>query len=315
MGDKGSRKLYLDIARSIAMIWIIGWWHLTDYCFNYGQEYSFEGDESLTTLMLGLFMFISGLCIGRKSFSYFKDVVSFYRSRFWRFYVLYAISATTMPLLTNLNRSIPLLFTTIIVFSTFCPPPNLIPYGFEHVGRFLYTYSYVKRNILIYGTGAFVIMILLHILLPNGIDTNVFIYFLLYLLGLYLSNKDLVEEVLNNRVATIGSIVVAIVLFFFAKSHPFCLYVFVIIGIISSLSICKAIETNNIRKIVYLISYSSLCAYLFHRHIYSAICWIFELTVGIELVYLMTIALPLCIFISWIIQKIYDSILQRFSLS
>lgn len=63
-----TRFLYIDIARVIAMLWIVGWWHLIQYSKVGEDSYHFIGDNSITMLMLGLFMFLSGFLIGKKKF-------------------------------------------------------------------------------------------------------------------------------------------------------------------------------------------------------------------------------------------------------
>lgn len=288
------------------MIWIIGWWHLISYTKDGGLSYHFLGDESITMLMLGLFMFISGLCMGGKKLMTQNDVKSFYKTRFWRFYVLFAISATTMPLLTTLNRSIPLWFTTMTVSSTFVLPQPYTLWFMSMLADFYILTPLLKRNVAI-GGGIFVFMICLHLLLPSGIDTRFFLYFPLYVFGLFASITDWIERIINNISIRSIFIIVSVFLFFMAKNYEIFKYFLVFVGIFALLSISKSIEISKLRGIINFISYSSLSAYLFHRQFYS----MFKNFFGDHFIYLILVAFPLCICVSWAIQKIYDSIIQR----
>lgn len=289
------------------MTWIVGWWHLISYTKDGGLIYRFAGDESITMLMLGLFMFISGLCIGGKSFNEAKDVWSFYKTRFWRFYVLYAISATTMPLLTILNRSIPLWFTTVTVTSTFILPQPYTLWFMSMLAVFYILTPLLKRNYLLVGGGFYILVICIHLLLPRGIDTRFFLYYPLYVFGLFVSTTDWLEKIINNMAIKIVLFIVSVLSFFLARHYEFFSYFFVFGGIFSLLSVCKTIETSVHKGIINYISYSSLSTYLFHRQFYSII----DNIIGNHLIVLILVAFPLCICLSWIIQKTYDHLLQK----
>ena len=143
---KSTRLLYIDVARVIAMTWIVGWWHLIQYCKGGELPYRFNGDTSITMLMLGLFMFLSGYLLGKKEMKTLDDVKTFYKSRFWRFYLLYVASVVTFPI-TGFNRSLGVMFTTLTATSTFILPQPVTLWFLSMLAGFYILTPLIKRNI------------------------------------------------------------------------------------------------------------------------------------------------------------------------
>ncbi len=73
------RILLIDIARVIAMLWIVCYWHLKDYT-NPSGLIVFAGlaGQYITDIMLATFMFISGFVISKNSFLNFKKDFFFF---------------------------------------------------------------------------------------------------------------------------------------------------------------------------------------------------------------------------------------------
>ena len=70
------RILYLDIARVIAMLWIVCYWHVKDYV-EVGETHAaliLYGDEYVTDIMLGVFMFLSGFFMAKYRFELSQSV-------------------------------------------------------------------------------------------------------------------------------------------------------------------------------------------------------------------------------------------------
>ena len=60
------RIIELDVARAFAMLYIVGFWHLKDYLYpNIKEILTFKGSSDITNIMLGSFMFISGILLSK----------------------------------------------------------------------------------------------------------------------------------------------------------------------------------------------------------------------------------------------------------
>jgi peptidoglycan/LPS O-acetylase OafA/YrhL len=65
-------------------------------------------------------------------------------------------------------------------------------------------------------------------------------------------------------------------------------------------------------KIVFIISYSSFCMYLFHRPVYVLLTWLYYPDGDIpQLLYLYLICMPVIIIFSYYEQKLYDQIIKK----
>ena len=96
------RNFSFDIARAIAMIWIVGFWHATDYSPQYAfflkkQNFSFISSQ-LTATMLGTFMFISAYLLASKNtFASRFDITNYFKKRVVRIIPLLALSMLCLP--------------------------------------------------------------------------------------------------------------------------------------------------------------------------------------------------------------------------
>lgn len=92
------RDLKYDIARSFAMIWIVGIYHMSEYVSLplHTQQWA----RIVTWSCLGVFTFISAYFLsGKNTFFNFSDIFLFYKKRLLRFYPLFFVAAITMLLI------------------------------------------------------------------------------------------------------------------------------------------------------------------------------------------------------------------------
>lgn len=85
-GLNNNRILCFDNVRAFCIIWIIAFWHLSNY-----NELNFNTPlgNNVTIGCLAVMFFISGYCLGGKTLNDKHDVVRFYQRRFFRIYPLY----------------------------------------------------------------------------------------------------------------------------------------------------------------------------------------------------------------------------------
>ena len=80
------RKKYLDCARAVCMLYIVGFWHLFDYT---GKSIVNPLTSQITYGVLATFTFISSFFLGRKKITDMKSVLSFWGKRLIHFYPLF----------------------------------------------------------------------------------------------------------------------------------------------------------------------------------------------------------------------------------
>lgn len=89
MKGENGRLVQLDLAKVIAFIWIVFFWHLVNYLpYDYTFKLIVYNDYShcITRTMLSLFVFLSGLFLSKYTFSGKADVYGFYKKRLIRFF-------------------------------------------------------------------------------------------------------------------------------------------------------------------------------------------------------------------------------------
>lgn len=313
------RIAYLDMARAVAVLWIVGYWHLRVYCgIHYTNPYlSFPGDSFMTTVVLGLFMFISGLLIAKYHFDDFKkDSITFYKRRFTRFYLLYALSILLLYYMGyNSHFGRLSLITSMTMTSTFILPQPRTLWFFSMIASFyIFTPFILKKTpksyylsfILIYGCSAILMAVL-----PKGIDTRFFWCFPLYVTGLYIGRKKSILNILTSHWGgAISSVVTAIQIYCIIKTPEhltFLQYISLPFSIILILYLSKQLSFLPITSITNKIAYCSMCAYLFHREIYITLMDYYEMF-GFDYPYWVSAItfLPICLFVCYYIQLAYD---------
>ena len=320
MNKVNERIPYLDVARSIAVLWIVGYWHLRVYC---GKGYicpylSFPGDGWITNVVLGLFMFISGMLISKYTFNHFKaDCISFYKKRLTRFYLLYAISIILLYIMgyNSLFGRFSLL-TSLSMTSTYLLPQPRTLWFFSMIASFyVFTPFILKKTprslfysfILIYGGSA-----LLMFFSPRGIDPRFFWCFPMYFTGLCLGRKkSILNKLTSNHFGgllyfTVSALQILLITKYpdrFAYLENFTLP----FGILLILYVSRLLSHPLVIKATSIIAYSSMSAYLFHREIYILLYDAYNsLQFNYPYWFSAITFLPICFVACYFIQKLYD---------
>ena len=118
---RNGRVGYFDAARVISIYWIVYITHLRNYLDESIEAYWSDELFDITRSCVTLLMFISGYLLSKYKFNKIQDAVFFYKRRFIRFYILFAISALTLYLM-NFNEGLGLLVTTLLGISSYMPP-------------------------------------------------------------------------------------------------------------------------------------------------------------------------------------------------
>lgn len=173
------RDLKYDIARSFAMIWIVGIYHMSEYVSLplHTQQWA----RIVTWSCLGVFTFISAYFLsGKNTFFNFSDIFLFYKKRLLRFYPLFFVAAITM-LLIDFNDWDQTWRGLLGVSSYYAPQINTLWYISMLIGFYLITPPLVLCGKLQYKLLLYTIIILgiciCKFIFRTGVDNRVFYYF------------------------------------------------------------------------------------------------------------------------------------------
>lgn len=317
------RIKYLDNIRALCMIWIVGIWHMSDYC---GNAISNVYTQNITYGVLGAFTFLSGVMMGGNVIESLQDFKLFYKKRLLRIYPLFAVSCTSLLLLHYLmnvqliSGVSQYIFTMLGLSIILTPAPGTIWYVsmillFYILTPFLlYRHANgIKTAILLKSLIIFVFFILLKVVDVGLVDERLYMLFPIYCIGL-LTGK---EKILNSN----------------------CRYVRLLFGVIIFIGInyveTKYVQTDFIIKIMYTIlvetafvmfimefgkifkgnierclskvGYSSMCAYLFHRQFYGLFSKLFGRFSLVEAFMAFGVVIIFCFYI----QKGYDLLCKK----
>ena len=132
MGLSLKRDYALDIVRVICTFWIIGVWHLCNYCESTTFISSSTLCSNVTITVLSCFMFLSGYLLKKYEFCKKTDVLAFYKKRFFRFWILFFVASSALYVAGEFIGSkwfvsfLQYFFTIIGISSFFSPhPPTL----------------------------------------------------------------------------------------------------------------------------------------------------------------------------------------------
>lgn len=307
------RLIEFDIMRSFAVIWIIAIWHFSNYFSSSSYFGSIVNESSyitMTKVMLSLFMFLSGLFTNTTFFNG-EDVKSYYVKKAKRFYPLYAVAAFTLYF-TAIPKSIifydsplQLILSLFGLATLFHQAPSTLWFMDMLLFLILITpFLMWKSNKWIKVIKMAFLYCIVYILCMKlgNIDFRYVYYMPFYMMGLYIDPNNFLN--ISTKFG-IHSIVFAIFLLLLGKHH-FVLEIIVnlllIIGSASILSLLSRFVVGaKFRYVVKWISYSSMCAYFFHRQLYA---------LGI-ISHLPIYFVPILVFaISYYIQVIYDRVIK-----
>lgn len=321
------RIKYLDNVRALCMIWIVGVWHMCDYC---EVTISNVCTQNITYGVLGAFTFISGMMMGRwkNKIESAKDVFYFYEKRLIRMYPMFALSCTSLLLLYYLanvqmiSGLAQYILTMVGLSCVFTPAPGTIWYIsmillFYIITPFLlYKNDLNDKSVLLKSTLIYSLFILIKLTNTRFIDERLLILFPTYSMGLMINKEKTVESskytYIRLFLGLIAFCVMSIAQFesvviltgtVTKVAYTISVVILFIVFIIEAGKCFKGITERILSKI----SYSSMCAYLFHRQIYGVISKVFgNFSALIALISFISV-----IIISFYIQKIYDLLSKK----
>lgn len=321
-----NRISWIDNARALCILWVVCIAHLSEYTI---LDLHSPFEIVLSKGVLFVLFFISGWGFRNRCFDSKSDVINFIKTRLIRLYPLYLAGLVMMFAVSKEYGYSYVVDMKQFIYSLLCmasivpPPPSTLWYinvlfAFYAVTPLIKRVSNTKncKSIIL------ILLILLVIFRFTSIDFDIRIlyYFPLYCIGLSFNKfEKILTEFSYKKI-----VVVMIALTFLCKinilisniSYFHCKWLFEIIvlwGIgIASIAfivpVCSKLP-KRISKILSIISYSSLCIFLFHRPFYATIVHFSEGKLPIAVAY--GVLFPGLILLSYIAQKGYDLIIKR----
>ena len=262
--------------------------------------------------MLSLFMFLSGLLTNLDKTFDKESVRQYYLKKVKRFYPLYVIAAitlyfTTIPSSMSFYNGISQLALSLLGIATLSnnAPSTLwfmdvLLFFIIITPLFCFAKNKVYRILLMA-----IVYILIYILSRkvNIVDARYIRYMPFYLLGLLLTPEKFLD--IANKYGTLAIIFAAFLKCLLPVHHIFLDIMFYGLCLLWGGKLvfiyCKHESCLLLNKIVAFVSYSSMCAYFFHRQLYA---------VGV-LVGLPLLILPIIVFcLSYSVQTIYNRMIR-----
>lgn len=308
------RDRVFDVARGLAMLYIIGLWHMSSYSGIFEIPYG----DYIKNAALGLFMFLSGYLLGAKYIiRNVKDGLFFLKKRFLRLYPLYALSLLLFYLHSAIDPHC--LIFSLVGLSTFIPPQ---PPTLWFVSLLLVFYlifmpiSCLKRRDKVIAIAALYVVFIVVCSFLKGVDYRILFYFPSFFGGVIIS--DMPKEKLYKDRITIVSLLLFVCLIVVANSFNLGFIGIVLIravvalcGALLILNLSKHID-QYIGKLFIPISYASMAAYLFHRQVISAIRMVYWPEPSVwRVLYLVLFCVPLVLLLGYVIQRVYDWLLKK----
>lgn len=315
------QELSIDWLRSIAMLYIVGYWHL----FEYGApSLSPEGPirHRVALVCLGLFILVSGYLAGLGFSSQgplapgWPAVHRFYRRRLLRIYPLFLLAVLLFHGLGLVDRRSA--YKAAVLVSVFAKPaPQTLWFVCVLMILYIATPLFVATSRstvrLVSLTALLIVVLALYGLLTKALDVRLVMYLPVFAVGIGLSRRTPSGQVLTRWAG--AAFLASIFLSWFA-SLPGAAARLIDVPLLTTgaLFVFALLRTQEPRlrasRIISLLSYGGFCAYLFHRPIMEVTrTWYFPQEAPMQTLYLVFVCLPLCLVAGWLLQRSYDAAL------
>lgn len=306
-----NRLIQYDFARALCVLWIVGYWHFHDY-LPLSYKLSSESQvvcETITTIVLACFTFLSGFFLKKYRFNSLADIKQFYIKRVKRFYVLFFISSCCLFAMNWMNFKT--FLANILGLGMFYVPCKTLWYLSMLMSFYVITpilnwnFSAKWKRISAFACP----LILCYILAKfHFCDIRMIMYLPFYVLGLFIKEQN---EIYNLWTMLLCLFALALMSYFHIQSF-LAGYAYMTIGLFFILSFCHICNFDILRKPISFIAFGSMCSYLFHREIFETFktaCYDqnengIPLTIGITSLIVVFIG-------AYYIQVYYDKLIKR----
>lgn len=319
------RDVILDITRSLSILWIVGYWHLSNYVWDaFYQEYIWDSAHGkyITICVLSSFTFLSGYFLKKYDIKTKSDTINFYKKRMRRFWIPFFISTFTLHIASILVHhpwfTGHLQFVaTILGLSIFTPPsPGTVWYI-----SMLMTFYMITPLILYIKDLKMKILVSVVLIVAMAISINIWdlnirtIYYLpVYLCSLFFPSEWVIKIKNNPLPILLLSLAMLYPAIYLFNARWYAVLTSLIFGPICLIAISTFLsKVRVVCKLSEIVSYSSMNMYLFHRHVFMAFVAILAFggmgsfsQMKTSVWPVLFVAFPIVIVISYYLQKVYD---------
>ncbi|MGF1570480.1 MAG: acyltransferase family protein [Nodosilinea sp.] len=316
-----TRELEPDILRSAALLYIIGFWHLSEYA----APHTFP--ERLTSGLvtygvLGIFCFISGYLLTKHTrFHYPRQILHFYQKRWVRVYPMYLLTLTLFLSLNLIDGRTYLksFFATNMIY--YEPVMtlwfvSLILTLYLLLPLYVYRYSLSRTVFLTLG-----LSLLFWLIATSGlpwIDHRLPLFLPIFVLGIMAAKHSSVYRLIRQPWFVLICACVLVALVALGANLPqeplakfTIVYGVMAISIPAYYGLAGGLAKLNISSFLPFLTYSSFAAYLIHRIVFHFGVLVYQpLTPVSSWLYLVFFLLPLTLVLGYFYQKMYDFIVS-----
>jgi peptidoglycan/LPS O-acetylase OafA/YrhL len=311
------RVLELDVLRGGALLYIVGFWHLSGYSPSL-HFLRTETAELLAYCMLGLYCFLSGyLLAGQQRFSDLTDTGSFYTRRFMRIYPPFLLASVGFLWLGLVDERT---FFKGITLSNMLLGSDFLTLWFVTLIAILYLIlpvfliRYFAVRVIAVTSIVCLALYLIHAV-SDRVDLRLPRYLIPFAVGVIASRSRL-----QQRMLTPLTVAIAVPLFVaadiaFGRAGVIGQEVVVEMAILASLPLMlylgKAVTPILHRRTIDVIAYGSYMTYLVHRIVFEGAMWVYRPSdLSTAVLYFIGCVMPITILSGAAIQRTYDVVLH-----
>ncbi len=315
------RDPVFDIARSLAIVLIVGFWHSFNYTTSGMPEWYYKFVRMIVQSSMGGLVLISGYFLGKQFIKNYNELFAFYIRRIKRFWVLFCVASLLLYASTTIMgydwyKGIGNFVMSLFGLTCFIPPMPDTLWFMNMMMLFYILTPAIKCVCKSHGVVISIILFLLLIIANhfNHADIRVLIYFPVYVIGLFLPEK-IIEIAKGKETVLLCASFLLLQFYYWAVDSSDWSVVSMIAGIIFLFSLSSLLAHNSVCVTIgNRVSYASMCMYFFHRHIYSAFAILASFLIGVPKLpawFLIFFVLPVIYFISVVIQRYYDNCVAK----
>lgn len=317
--DGQDRDATIDFLRAGCILYIVGYWHLVPYTDAF-PGYANSLTECLKDVALGTFVFCSGLLLAGRRIALTRAAVSaFYMRRVVRIYPLYVVALVLFGAAGLADRTV--IVNAILLLSMFNPPAPYTLWFVSMIMTFYLATPFLARlaefpyRYLLTGILMLVCAVLVHERV-HTLDTRFIQYLPCFLFGIAYKRMAGLERLVRPRTALLLVLMIPAFLLYQLQhgaggSAAMGRIPAVLVGTLLLFQSTTLLARRYNSPGVLRLAYASFCIYLFHRVIFQLSIDLYFPADGVaRLAYLLGVALPATVVISYYAQCAYDRSLQ-----
>lgn len=311
-----------DLLKVVALLYIIFGWHMDDYA---GDLLATQAGRTLVIGALGIFMFVSGFTLTMSCGEVLsaKDIMVYLKKRFLRIYPLYCLA---LLLSLAIAESTPKEFATAIFLLNAILDIKIKTYWFVTMififylmlPLLLYRFSQTRAIIISLAFLAFCLVMNRSLGL---MDIRLAYYFPVFAWGVFCSkNAGLFHLTKNNIFAVFSMVMLGVATSLVdPKQGEAYRHLYIMMSLIFSISplliVGERLRFLATARFFTQLAYAAFGMYLFHRIVFLALLALYRPpSQAGTVLYLFVAGLPLIFLVSSLIQKGYDTLLEKINL-